>query len=54
VQAAVVLRFLAGVVPAWREAGLLLATVCWSAAFLAYLAVYMPYLSSARIDGREG
>ena len=54
VQAAVVLRFAAGVVPAWRDAGLVLATVCWSAAFLAYLAVYVPYLTSARIDGREG
>lgn len=54
VQAAVVLRFAAGVLPAWRTAGLVLATVCWSAAFLAYLAVYVPYLASARIDGREG
>ncbi|MCS0630411.1 NnrS family protein [Telluria mixta] len=54
VQAAVVLRFAAGVVPAWRDAGLVLATMCWTAAFLAYLAVYVPYLTSARIDGREG
>ena len=54
VQAAVVLRFAAGVVPAWRDTGLVLATVCWSAAFLAYLAVYVPYLTAARIDGREG
>jgi uncharacterized protein involved in response to NO len=54
VQAAVVLRFAAGVAPAWRDAGLVLATVCWSAAFLTYLAVYVPYLTSARIDGREG
>jgi uncharacterized protein involved in response to NO len=54
VQAAVVLRFAAGVLPAWRSAGLVLATVCWSAAFLAYLAVYLPYLSAARADGREG
>lgn len=54
VQAAVVLRFAAGVLPAWRTAGLVLATVCWSAAFLAYLAVYVPYLVAARVDGREG
>jgi uncharacterized protein involved in response to NO len=54
VQAAVVLRFGAAVLPAWRDAGLVLATVCWSAAFLVYLAVYVPYLTAARIDGREG
>lgn len=54
VQAAVVLRFCAAVLPAWRAAGLALATVCWSAAFLTYLAVYVPYLSTARADGREG
>jgi uncharacterized protein involved in response to NO len=54
VQAAVVLRFAAGVVPAWRIAGLVLAAGCWSAAFVAYLAVYVPYLTAARPDGREG
>ena len=31
-----------------------LATACWSAAFLAYLAVYVPYLVAPRADGREG
>jgi len=54
VQAAVVLRFAAAVFPSWRAAGLVLATACWSAAFLAYLAVYVPYLSSARAAGRAG
>jgi len=54
VQAAVVLRFGAAVLPAWRDAGLVLATVCWSAAFLVYLAVYVPYLTAARADGRAG
>ncbi|WP_322400975.1 NnrS family protein [Massilia luteola] len=54
VQAAVVLRFGAAVLPAWRDAGLALATACWSAAFLTYLAVYAPYLVAARADGREG
>lgn len=54
VQAAVVLRFFAAVLPAWRDAGLVLATVCWSAAFLVYLAVYVPYLTAARADGRAG
>lgn len=54
VQAAVVLRFGAAILPTWRTSCLVLATACWSAAFLAYLAVYVPYLSSARPDGREG
>jgi uncharacterized protein involved in response to NO len=54
VQAAVVLRFAAAVLPAWRTAGLVLATACWSAAFLTYLAVYVPYLTHARADGRAG
>jgi uncharacterized protein involved in response to NO len=54
VQAAVVLRFAAAVVPAWRDAGLLLSAVCGSAAFLAYLAVYVSYLTSARVDGPAG
>jgi uncharacterized protein involved in response to NO len=31
-----------------------LATACWSAAFLAYLAVYVPYLVAPWADGREG
>jgi uncharacterized protein involved in response to NO len=54
VQAAVVLRFAAAVLPSWRASCLVLATACWSAAFLAYLAVYVPYLSTPRADGREG
>jgi uncharacterized protein involved in response to NO len=54
VQAAVVLRFAAAVLPSWRMTCLVLATACWSAAFLAYLAVYVPYLSAARADGRAG
>jgi uncharacterized protein involved in response to NO len=54
VQAAVVLRFAAAVLPSWRMTTLVLAGACWSAAFLAYLAVYAPYLSAARADGREG
>ena len=54
VQAAVVLRFAAAVLPSWRTTCLVLATACWSAAFLAYLAVYVPYLSAPRADGRAG
>jgi uncharacterized protein involved in response to NO len=54
VQAAVLARFAAAAVPAWRMAGLVLAAACWSAAFLAYVAIYLPYLTAPRPDGREG
>jgi uncharacterized protein involved in response to NO len=37
-----------------RDFLLLGSALAWSAAFLLYLAVYAPYLSQARIDGREG
>jgi len=54
VQLAVVMRFAAAVVPSWRTPCIVLATAFWSAAFLAYLAIYVPYLSARRADGREG
>ena len=38
----------------WRDAALVLSTLCWSAAFILYVAVYAPYLLRARIDGKEG
>ncbi|MRW84103.1 NnrS family protein [Pseudoduganella sp. FT26W] len=36
--------------------GLLLiaSAVCWTAAFIAYAVVYLPYLSRARVDGKPG
>ncbi|CAN5807224.1 NnrS family protein [soil metagenome] len=37
-----------------RPVVLLLASVCWSAAFLLFVLVYGPYLITARLDGREG
>jgi len=33
---------------------LVASTVCWSVAFALYVMVYLPYLASARIDGKEG
>ncbi len=55
VQAGVIARLLAaadafGV----RNAMLVIAAACWSAAFLLYVAVYAPYLVRARVDGRDG
>lgn len=37
-----------------RAPALLLSGLCWTVAFLAYLVVYTPYLSAARLDGRDG
>ena len=54
-QAGAVGRLCANLVPAeTRDVALALSALAWSAAFLVYLVVYAPYLSKARIDGREG
>lgn len=37
-----------------RDAGLVAAGVCWTAAFVLYVAVYAPYLFQPRVDGKEG
>ncbi len=55
VQIGVVARFLAAVdAMGWRTHALACAAISWSAAFAIYVAVYGRYLSSPRIDGREG
>jgi uncharacterized protein involved in response to NO len=33
---------------------LLIAAVCWCATFALYAVVYLPYLTSARVDGKQG
>lgn len=53
-QVAVLARFAAAVAPSLRMPCLVLASACWSACFLAYLAVYLPLLTAPRPDGREG
>jgi uncharacterized protein involved in response to NO len=54
-QAGAIGRLCANIVPAgMRDILLLGSAIAWSAAFLLYLFVYGPYLSQARIDGREG
>ena len=55
IQAGAVARVAAAFVP--PELGnpaLLVSGLCWSAAFVLFLAVYAPYLLQARIDGKEG
>ncbi|MBA5687420.1 NnrS family protein [Rugamonas apoptosis] len=37
-----------------RDGALLLSAACWTVAFVAYVIVYLPYLSRARIDGNAG
>lgn len=37
-----------------RDAMLLLSTASWSAAFLLYVWVYLPYLTSPRLDNKDG
>lgn len=54
IQLGVILRVAASLVPSMRDVALIAAGACWSAAFIAYLATYTPYLLRARIDGREG
>ena len=54
-QAGAVGRLCANLLPGAARDYLLAASgLAWSAAFLAYLWVYGPYLSKARVDGREG
>lgn len=38
----------------WHDAALVVSASCWCVAFLLYAWVYQPYLSSPRIDGKEG
>ena len=38
----------------WPEAGWIAAALAWSAAFSIYLAVYAPWLTAPRLDGRDG
>jgi uncharacterized protein involved in response to NO len=56
IQGAVVLRVAAALTGngALREAALGSAAVCWSGAFLTYLASYGPRLIKPRVDGKEG
>lgn len=55
VQVGVITRLLAAVdAMGLRAAMLVITAIAWSGAFLLYVAVYGPYLTSARVDGREG
>lgn len=55
IQAGVIARFIAAAgSPEMRSAMLMATAACWSAAFVLYVIVYAPYLTSPRIDGRDG
>jgi len=54
-EIAVLLRVLPALLaPQWYLAGLVLAGVAWSAAFIVYLLRYVPILLLPRVDGRPG
>jgi uncharacterized protein involved in response to NO len=54
-EAGAILRLCANMVSAGnRDFMLYSSAACWTVAFLLYLIVYTPYLSQARLDGREG
>lgn len=42
------------VAPSWLVTWLLAAALAWSAAFVIYLVIYMPWLLSTRLDGKDG
>jgi uncharacterized protein involved in response to NO len=55
VMAAAVLRVLLPLLaPQWLNAALVGAALAWSAAFAIYLVIYAPWLSSTRLDGKDG
>lgn len=55
IQLGVLARLGAALLPfAFRDALLGISTLCWSATFLIYVAVYGPRLLAPRLDGREG
>lgn len=55
VMAAAVLRVLLPIVaPQWLVLSLIGAALAWSSAFALYLAVFMPWLLSTRLDGKDG
>lgn len=53
IQAGVVTRMLAAG-NVMRSSMLIVTAALWSAAFILYIAVYAPYLTAPRVDGREG
>ena len=55
VMAAAVLRVLVPLVaPQWYLHALVCAAVAWTAAFVIYLVMYVPWLTSTRLDGKDG
>ncbi|MTV37826.1 NnrS family protein [Duganella radicis] len=54
IQASAVARVAAALDLGAQPLLLAVSGVCWTVAFLAYVAVYLPYLCAARIDGKAG
>jgi len=54
IQASALTRVLAALGLDSQALLLAISGACWAVAFLAYVAVYLPYLRSARLDGKAG
>jgi len=40
--------------PAWYAQALVVAAAGWTAAFVIYLVMYVPWLTRTRLDGKDG
>jgi uncharacterized protein involved in response to NO len=55
VMSAAVLRVLVPLAaPAWYAQALVVAAAGWTAAFVIYLVMYVPWLTRTRLDGKDG
>jgi len=54
IQLGAVIRVGASLVPPWHAAGVWLAGIAWTLAFIAYVATYLPVLVGPRVDGLRG
>lgn len=55
VMAAAMLRVVLPILaPQWFVQALLAAALAWSAAFAIYLVIYTPWLTTTRLDGKDG
>lgn len=55
IQIGAIFRFVAAIhFGELRNIALILTAVVWTVAFVIYLLIYMPYLTTPRVDGREG
>jgi len=54
IQLGALIRVGAALVPGWHVAGVWLAGIVWTLAFVAFVVSYLPILIAPRVDGRRG